>query len=101
MAPPGKTVSVKGQKIREFADQLVDMAESQLTPIQNQLKNVNVGFPAFGVIGLPFLAGHYVLRNQADSNVGDAVTTIQLWRQAMRQTADTWDRAEQDSTANN
>ncbi|MFS2295690.1 MAG: hypothetical protein FWJ90_23850 [Actinomadura sp.] len=96
----GKEVSVKGEAIRKFADSLVDLADVKLSPIEKSINAINIGFPAFGVIGLPLLAGHLTVRNEAASNVGDAKTVISKWREGLNETARTWDDAEQKSAAN-
>ncbi|HLV72933.1 MAG TPA: hypothetical protein VKY91_09120 [Vulgatibacteraceae bacterium] len=97
----GKGVSVKGEAIRKFADDLVALADSKLPSIENEIKAIDVGFPSFGVIGIPLLAGHVTIRNEASSNVGDAKTVISKWREGLNETAQTWDKAEEESTANN
>ena len=96
----GKEVSVKGEAIRKFADSLVDLADAKLSPIEKSINGINVGFPAFGVIGIPLLAGHLTIRSEASSNVGDAKTVIGKWREGLNETAQTWDEAEQKSAAN-
>ncbi|MGI5166777.1 hypothetical protein ACQEU3_20735 [Spirillospora sp. CA-253888] len=98
---PGKNISVKGQKIRELADQLVKMADEQLTPVENKMKAIDIGFPQFGIIGAAFSGIHIVAKNQSLSNVGDAKDTMDAWRQGLNLTAWGWDKAEESSTANN
>lgn len=98
MAPPSdKEIRFKGPALRKLGADLETAANSHLQPARTKLDGIGVGFPGFGIIGIPLALGHTVVGNQSSQQIGKALHQIREWRVALDKTARTWEAAEDKS----
>jgi hypothetical protein len=84
--------------MRKLGDNLVDQPGAKMTQAATTTSQIQVGFPAFGVLGLPLNATHDSVRQSAVKYLVDGHDQIADWKKRLYGNAANWDGADAGST---
>jgi hypothetical protein len=69
-----------------------------MTDAASKTSQIHVGFPSFGVLGLPLNATHDTVRQSAVRYLADGHDQLRKWKSALYGNAANWNGAENNST---
>lgn len=95
------TVRADPETIKKLGADLTDRAGPILDRAHQKAGSISVGFPAFGVLGLPLNMAHEQVKNHAQSYLAAGRNQLDTWRTTLNQTANNWQNAEDSSTVQN
>jgi hypothetical protein len=84
--------------MRKLGDNLVSQPGAKMTEAATKTSQIQVGFPGFGVLGLPLSATHDSVRQSAVKYLVDGHDTIADWKKNLYGNAANWDGADASSS---
>ena len=92
------TNQVKAANLRKLGSDFENAGHTSLNPATTILDQIAVGFPGFSILGASLAAAHLVLQHQIRENVNTANRTLEKFDTALTDSANTWAKAEDQST---
>jgi hypothetical protein len=84
--------------MKQLGDKLASQPGAQMTDAASKTSQIHVGFPSFGVLGLPLNATHDTVRQSAVRYLADGHDQLRKWKSALYGNAANWNGAENNST---